>query len=142
MIHSYKQAHTHTITYRNTVTYHFTYTHIYIYIYNHYRQRILEEALLFSGQLADAIKALLDWLYGAELQLTGDDSDGGGVLLAGDLDTVNNLIEQYKVRNFKQSSTSLVKLICNIEYYSSSVGYFDLSFLLFVIYHFCFLSFG
>ena len=76
--------------------------HIFISIFYEYlikisRQRRLEEALLFSGQLADAIQALLDWLYGAELQLTGDDSDGGGILLAGDLDTVNNLLEQYRV---------------------------------------------
>ena len=57
-----------------------------------YRQRKLEEALLFSGQFNDALQALLDWLAKVEPGL-GEDQ-----MVHGDIDTVNNLVEEHKVR--------------------------------------------
>lgn len=54
------------------------------------RQRKLEEALLLSGQFADALHALLEWLKKARARL----SDDGPV--HGDLDTVNALMDQHK----------------------------------------------
>ena len=56
-----------------------------------YRQRRLEEALLFSGQFKDAMQALLDWLYKMETHLAEDQP------VHGDLDTVNSLIEEHRV---------------------------------------------
>ncbi|XP_072458717.1 microtubule-actin cross-linking factor 1, isoforms 6/7-like isoform X3 [Notamacropus eugenii] len=55
------------------------------------RQHALEEALLFSGRFADALPALMDWLYQAEPQL----AEEGPV--AGDCDLVNRLLDQHKV---------------------------------------------
>ncbi|XP_051827333.1 microtubule-actin cross-linking factor 1, isoforms 6/7-like [Antechinus flavipes] len=55
------------------------------------RQHALEEALLFSGRFADALPALMDWLYQAEPQL----AEEGPV--AGDRDLVNRLLDQHKV---------------------------------------------
>merc|ERR1712013_541445 len=54
------------------------------------RQRKLEEALLFSGQFKDALKALMDWLASMEKAL--DDKQP----VHGDLDTVIGLVEQHK----------------------------------------------
>ncbi|XP_028326140.1 microtubule-actin cross-linking factor 1 [Gouania willdenowi] len=54
------------------------------------RQHKLEEALLFSGRFTDALQALNDWLYRAELQLAED------VPVGGDKDMVNNLIDKHK----------------------------------------------
>ncbi|KAH3698995.1 hypothetical protein DPMN_073941 [Dreissena polymorpha] len=54
------------------------------------RQRKLEEALLFSGQFSDALQALLDWLAKVEPGL-GEDQ-----MVHGDIDTVNNLVEEHK----------------------------------------------
>lgn len=58
------------------------------------KQRKLEEALLFSGQFKDALKALMDWLNNMEFQL--DDKTP----VHGDLDTVIGLVEKHK--NFEQ----------------------------------------
>lgn len=57
-----------------------------------YRQRKLEEGLLFSGQFNDALQALLDWLAKMEPSLAEDSP------VHGDLDTVNGFMEQHKVR--------------------------------------------
>merc|ERR1719285_1180552 len=54
------------------------------------RQRKLEEALLFSGQFKDALRALMDWLGQMEKAL--DDK----MPVHGDLDTVIGLVEQLK----------------------------------------------
>ena len=56
-----------------------------------YRQRKLEEGLLFSGQFTEALQALLDWLAKVEPTL-GEDN-----MVHGDIDTVNNLVEEHKV---------------------------------------------
>jgi dystonin len=58
------------------------------------KQRKLEEALLFSGQFKDALKALMDWLKQMEFDL--DDKTP----VHGDLDTVIGLVEKHK--NFEQ----------------------------------------
>merc|ERR1719392_279853 len=62
------------------------------------RQRKLEEALLFSGQFKDALKALMDWLASMEKAL--DDKQP----VHGDLDTVIGLVEQHK--NFEEELNS------------------------------------
>merc|ERR1712061_788057 len=62
------------------------------------RQRKLEEALLFSGQFKDALKALMDWLASMEKAL--DDK----MPVHGDLDTVIGLVEQHK--NFEEELNS------------------------------------
>merc|ERR1719350_2457877 len=62
------------------------------------RQRKLEEALLFSGQFKDAMKALMDWLGQMEKAL--DDK----MPVHGDLDTVIGLVEQHK--NFEEELNS------------------------------------
>ncbi|XP_022692769.1 microtubule-actin cross-linking factor 1-like isoform X2 [Varroa jacobsoni] len=54
------------------------------------KQRKLEEALLFSGQFKDAVQALIDWLDKSIPTLDPNER------VHGDLDTVNNLIEQHK----------------------------------------------
>ena len=54
------------------------------------RQRKLEEALLLSGQFAEALQALLEWLKKTKTHL----SDDGPVY--GDLDTVTALMDQHK----------------------------------------------
>ncbi|XP_069477977.1 microtubule-actin cross-linking factor 1, isoforms 6/7-like [Ambystoma mexicanum] len=55
------------------------------------RQHKLEEALLFSGKFTDALQALMDWLYGAEPQLSEE------MLVGGDRDMVNDLLDKHKV---------------------------------------------
>ncbi|KAM9738533.1 microtubule-actin cross-linking factor 1 isoform 7-T8 [Menidia menidia] len=55
------------------------------------RQHKLEEALLFSGQFAEALQALVDWLYRVEPQLAEDQP------VHGDLDLVSNLMDAHKV---------------------------------------------
>merc|ERR1712223_940871 len=62
------------------------------------RQRKLEEALLFSGQFKDALRALMDWLGQMEKAL--DDKQP----VHGDLDTVIGLVEQHK--NFEEELNS------------------------------------
>jgi len=62
------------------------------------RQRKLEEALLFSGQFKDALKALMDWL--AQMEKAVDDKSP----VHGDLDTVIGLVEQHK--NFEEELNS------------------------------------
>ncbi|KAJ8384943.1 hypothetical protein AAFF_G00196090 [Aldrovandia affinis] len=54
------------------------------------RQHKLEEALLFSGQFAEALQALVDWLYRVEPQLSEDQP------VHGDLDLVSNLMDCHK----------------------------------------------
>ncbi|XP_045077690.1 microtubule-actin cross-linking factor 1-like isoform X5 [Coregonus clupeaformis] len=54
------------------------------------RQHKLEEALLFSGQFAEALQALVDWLYRVEPQLAED------LPVQGDLDLVSNLMDSHK----------------------------------------------
>ncbi|XP_078124535.1 microtubule-actin cross-linking factor 1 isoform X12 [Sander vitreus] len=54
------------------------------------RQHKLEEALLFSGQFAEALQALVDWLYRVEPQLAEDQP------VNGDLDLVSNLMDSHK----------------------------------------------
>lgn len=56
-----------------------------------FRQHKLEEALLFSGQFAEALQALVDWLYRVEPQLAEDQP------VHGDLDLVSNLMDLHKV---------------------------------------------
>lgn len=55
------------------------------------RQHKLEEALLFSGQFAEALQALVDWLYRVEPQLAEDQP------VHGDIDLVSNLMDAHKV---------------------------------------------
>ena len=55
------------------------------------RQRKLEEALLFRGQLKDALQSMLDWLNKVEPLM----SESAPV--HGDLDNVNALNEHHKV---------------------------------------------
>ncbi|XP_056154000.1 microtubule-actin cross-linking factor 1 [Lampris incognitus] len=54
------------------------------------RQHKLEEALLFSGQFAEALQVLVDWLYRVEPQLAEDQP------VHGDLDLVSNLMDSHK----------------------------------------------
>nr|XP_043908241.1 microtubule-actin cross-linking factor 1 isoform X15 [Solea senegalensis] len=54
------------------------------------RQHKLEEALLLSGQFAEALQALVDWLYRVEPQLAEDQP------VHGDLDLVSNLMDSHK----------------------------------------------
>ena len=58
------------------------------------KQRKLEEALLFSGQFKDALKALMDWL--GKMSAGLDDKTP----VHGDLDTVIGLVEKHK--NFEE----------------------------------------
>jgi len=55
------------------------------------RQTKLDEALLSSGRVSDALQALMEWLSKAESYLTEDQPT------LGDLDTVSMLLEQHKV---------------------------------------------
>ena len=55
------------------------------------RQTKLDEALLSSGRVSDALHALMQWLSKAESFLTEDQPT------LGDLDTVSMLLEQHKV---------------------------------------------
>jgi len=57
------------------------------------RQTKLDEALLSSGRVSDALQALMEWLGKAESYLTEDQPT------LGDLDTVTMLLEQHKVRD-------------------------------------------
>ena len=57
-----------------------------------HRQHKLEEALLFSGQFAEALQVLVDWLYRVEPQLSEDQP------VHGDLDLVSNLMDSHKVQ--------------------------------------------
>jgi len=55
------------------------------------RQTKLDEALLSSGRISDALQAQMEWLGKAEIYLAEDQP------VLGDLDTVTMLIEQQKV---------------------------------------------
>lgn len=67
------------------------------------RQHKLEEALLFSGQFAEALQALVDWLYRVEPQLAEDQP------VHGDLDLVSNLMDSHKVWTLNR--TVLIKYV-------------------------------
>ncbi|XP_039956885.1 dystonin isoform X13 [Bactrocera tryoni] len=54
------------------------------------RQRKMEEALLLSGQFSDALSELLEWLKKAKTRLNEN------ILVHGDLETVQGLIEHHK----------------------------------------------
>lgn len=54
------------------------------------RQKSLEDSLLVAGQFKDALQLLLDWLYKVEPSLNEDQP------VHGDIDTVNNLIDQHR----------------------------------------------
>lgn len=56
------------------------------------RELKLEEGLMSSGRITDALQSLLDWLTKAESYLVDDQP------ILGDLDTVTILIEKHKVR--------------------------------------------
>lgn len=56
-----------------------------------FSQNKLDEALLTSGRVADAISSLLEWLGKAEASLAEDQP------IMGDTDTIHMLIEQHKV---------------------------------------------
>merc|ERR1719495_617279 len=71
------------------------------------RQRKLEEALLFSGQFKDALKALMDWLASMEKAL--DDKQP----VHGDLDTVIGLVEQHK--NFEEELNSRTEQVDQLK---------------------------
>lgn len=70
----------------------------------HFRQNKLDEALLSSGRISDALQSLLEWLAKAEAYLSEDQP------ILGDLDTVNILIEQHKV-SFLSDILSLLLLL-------------------------------
>lgn len=65
------------------------------------RQHKLEEALLLSGQFAEALQALVDWLYRVEPQLAEDQP------VHGDLDLVSNLMDSHKVRTQNRRTEKL-----------------------------------
>ena len=54
------------------------------------KQKRLEEALLYAGQLKDAVRALMDWI---DFQMQNLSLKN----LYGDLDTVNSLIDSHKI---------------------------------------------
>jgi len=65
-----------------------------VYFFPLNRQKSLEDSLLVAGQFKDALQLLLDWLYKVEPSLNEDQP------VHGDVDTVNNLIEQHRVHLF------------------------------------------
>nr|XP_024217729.1 microtubule-actin cross-linking factor 1 isoform X6 [Halyomorpha halys] len=69
-------------------------------------QRKLEEALLYCGQFKEALESLLDWLKRTEKTLSQE------TRIYGDLDTVQNLIEQHKVleEELRNRSTQMESL--------------------------------
>ncbi|XP_024083973.1 microtubule-actin cross-linking factor 1 isoform X6 [Cimex lectularius] len=71
------------------------------------RQRNLEEALLYCGQVKDALDALLDWLRKTHKDLSEDGP------VHGDLDTVQNLIEKHK--NLEQDMENRKSQVESVE---------------------------
>ena len=71
------------------------------------KQRKLEEALLFSGQFKDALKALMDWLK--DMEASVDDKTP----VHGDLDTVIGLVEKHK--NFEQDLNARTEQVEGIK---------------------------
>ena len=71
------------------------------------KQRKLEEALLFSGQFKDALKALMDWLKSMESELDNKTP------VHGDLDTVIGLVEKHK--NFEQELEARTEQVDSIK---------------------------
>ena len=59
--------------------------------FSSFRQNKLDEALLSSGRVSDAVQSLHEWLQKAEAYLSEDQP------ILGDLDTVTILCEQHKV---------------------------------------------
>lgn len=70
-----------------------------------FRQHKLEEALLFSGQFAEALQALVDWLYRVEPQLAEDQP------VHGDLDLVSNFMDSHKVNLLKRYKQEIIVTI-------------------------------
>ncbi len=63
-----------------------------IHLYSQYfRQNKLDEALMSSGRISDAVQSLMEWLQKAEAYLSEEQP------ILGDLDTVHILSEQHKV---------------------------------------------
>ena len=101
-----------------------------------YRQRRLEEALLFSGQFKDAMQALLDWLYKMETHLAEDQP------VHGDLDTVNSLIEEHKVGDRGPPQDHVLSLVQGVT--QNRTDYYQLFnwLMLLIKYHHCCCDFG
>ena len=64
-----------------------------LYFLSIFSQNKLDEALLTSGRVADALSSMLEWLGKIQSSLAEDQP------ILGDLDTVSMLIEQHKVRS-------------------------------------------
>ena len=77
-----------------------------------FRQRKLEEALLFSGQFSEAVGALLEWLNSVEPKLSADKN------VHGDLDTVTGLVDQHK--NFQVELKSRSANVDTVRYCKDS----------------------
>lgn len=56
---------------------------------------------MLSGQFAEALQALVDWLYRVEPQLAEDQP------VHGDLDLVSNLMDSHKVRTQNRRTEKL-----------------------------------
>ena len=77
-----------------------------------FRQNKLDEALLSSGRVSDAVQSLHEWLQKAEAYLSEDQP------ILGDLDTVTILCEQHKVmciNLLKGVSLQEAKAIANVK---------------------------
>ena len=72
-----------------------------------FSQNKLDEALLTSGRVADALSSMLEWLGKVQTSLAEDQP------ILGDLDTVSMLIEQHKVRS--RSNTENVKGTVHVQ---------------------------
>ncbi len=57
-------------------------------------QNKLDEALLTSGRVSDALQSLLEWLHKAEATISSEQN------VLGDLDTVHMLYEQHRVGSY------------------------------------------
>ena len=66
----------------------YTTEHVFLSIFS---QNKLDEALLTSGRVADALSSMLEWLSKVQTSLAEEQP------ILGDLDTVSMLIEQHKV---------------------------------------------
>lgn len=80
------------------------------------RQHKLEEALLFSGQFAEALQALVDWLYRVEPQLAEDQP------VHGDLDLVSNLMDSHKVPETCRRKSVFCEILAGNVSWSSEIA--------------------
>lgn len=83
-----------------------------------YSQNKLDEALLNSGRVSDALVSLLEWLQRTEEGL----SEKQPVL--GDVDTVSILIEQHRVRDLRMFLLDKIKC-CTIDRLAVKTVTFD-----------------